>query len=1080
MDPGSPEDPAWPRAQRGQREGSARRQEESDACVGATEPQQPQLPPGKLKKTALKLFGGKRSICTLPSFFGGRSKGQGKAASKKGLSKCQTHDGLSAAACDKGAAGQPESPLEGSGDSHPCPLPSSQSAHVALAPSTKLDLGRRDSSPPGSIEGCEKKPSGEKSSCPRAKKGLRGFFNSIRRHRKSKAAEGEKAELPEWHGASEEAGKAPGVGLASEGAVEGRVLGAAPLPGAGPGSVDDERSVGSAGDCGEAAQSGALPADGDGCEGDTEVMAGQGDDPGMKSEADTVVCAEFDHGNQLLAFHPDFLDTDPTCLHSGDLLNLILGDVASLKSFDSLTGCGDDIAEPDIAESSLSVEHSRDAAKRSSCLVTFQGGGEEMAVPEEAEEFLPQPWDSRAAGDRSYGAQVSRSSLESHASHEAGALPYVGEAMDGVDLLTPQSDQQESAPNSDEGYYDSATPGLEDEAGDGLGEMKKDRLPRDSYSGDALYEFDALLSPSHGEESLFESKVSRPEIFSYFLDLCLPAEERLVPVLDQKRGVMETEEERLVAIQKELLYWELQREPVLKRLGVPSQEKCPREKPWVECKSRAGSCVGKNQSGLGGEPVGSHAPHRGVNSGGLGARAENPEWRDFSQTPCPESCYGSQKAQGSCLIELPQESVGFNSDAGCGLFGGSLQGGAAPAEAGLFPGYRLAEQERGGGADAPQEPLEVSEPEHAVSFSQALVEFTSSGTLFSSLSESLGSSGSGSSFTQNLPALPTMVTFDVVDVEQEGEGECEQHPELNGGEDIAEAFDDGFVRKESLAECEEAASPGWVPGSFASGSWGVASLPRHLRLHGLSPCGPAPLSLDRRSRSLDTESLEFELAGLQVGRSGPQPGQLWVKREGGRKDSCGARRSRSKEEAALVAPEGGSSWPGSQQLQHDGSTAAGGSELWGLAASAGMESAWEPLEQPGTMSPLPSLPCSIAGETSDGRPPLRPCSLPLQSEGRCSREAGGSSRLHGEGSAKTVSRVFPSGEPEPKLPPSFGFASSPEKRAKCRPIGIAQGVRQHPSVSSDTGKSPERCGDALKGRALPGHTVPAVNVTGAE
>ncbi|KFO82023.1 APC membrane recruitment protein 1, partial [Cuculus canorus] len=355
---------------------------------------QPQLPPGKLKKTALKLFGGKRSICTLPSFFGGRSKGQGKAASKKGLSKCQTHDGLSAAVCDKGGTTQPENPLEGSSDSQACLLPSSQSAHMALAPSTKLNLGRRDSSPPGSIEGGEKKPTGEKSSCPRAKKGLRGFFNSIRRHRKSKAAEGEKAELAEWNGALEKAVKAP-----------------------------------------------------------------------------------------------DFLDTDPACLHSGDLLNLILGDVASLKSFDSLTGCGDDIAEPDIAESTLSVGHSRDAAKRSSCLVTFQGGGEEMAIPEEAEDFLPEPWDSRAAEDRSYGAQVLRSSLETHASHEAAVLPYVGEAMDGLDLLTPQSDQQESAPNSDEGYYDSTTPGLEDEAGDGLGELKKDRLPRDSYSGDALYEF---------------------------------------------------------------------------------------------------------------------------------------------------------------------------------------------------------------------------------------------------------------------------------------------------------------------------------------------------------------------------------------------------------------------------------------------------------------------------------------------------------------------------------------------------------------------------------------------------------------
>ncbi|KAK2545208.1 hypothetical protein Q9966_001041 [Columba livia] len=784
METGCAEEPARSGSQSlvcGQREGREQRREESgdrlpergDASVVAAEPQQPQPPPGKLKKTAFKLFGGKRSICTLPSFFGGRSKGQGKVASKKGLSKCQTHDGLSGAACD---GAQPESPSEGSGDSRPCPLPSSQSAHLALDTSARVDLGPWDSSPGGSAEGCEKKPSGDKSSFARPKKGLKGFLNSIRRHRKSKVAECERAEAPEWSGGSEEAGKAP-----------------------------------------------------------------------------------------------DSMDIDPPCLHSGDLLSLILGDAASLKSFDSLTGCGDDIAEPDIAESSISVERSRDAAQRSSCLVTYQGGGEEMAVPEEAEEeYLQQLWPRGAAGDRSYGAQVSSSSLETQASHEAQAQPYAGGAMDGVELLTPQSEQQESAPNSDEGYYDSTTPGLEDEAGDGLGEMKKERLPRDSYSGDALYEFDALLSPCHGEESLFEGKVPQPGLFSYFLDLCLPAEKSLMQLMDQKRGLMETEEERLAAIQKELLFWELQREPLLKRLHVPGKEKCPREQQRRECKTRAAGSVGKNQSGLGSEQAASHAPSRAVAGGVAVARAEDPEWRDFPGTLCPENCYNSQKAQGSCLTQLPKNNRGFDLDPDCGLFGGSV----APANAGLFPGYRLAELERGGGAGAtsPQPPLgSEHEPEHAVSFSQALVQFNSSGTLFSSLSESLGSSSSGSSFTQNLPALPTMVTFDVVDVEQEGEGECERHPEMNAGEDIAEDFDDGYGQQESLAECDERMSPGYPPGSLQSCPWGVASLPRHLRLHGLSPSLPAPLSVGRRSRSLDTESLELELADPQVAKGGPGP-----------------------------------------------------------------------------------------------------------------------------------------------------------------------------------------------------------------
>ncbi|NWH43192.1 AMER1 protein, partial [Fregata magnificens] len=1093
----------------GQREGSDRRREENgdrlpewgNASVAAAEPQQPQPPPGKLKKTAFKLFGGKRSICTLPSFFGGRSKGQGKVTSKKGLSKCKTHDGLSSAAYDKGGGVQLESASEGSRDSHPCPLPSSQSAHLAVGTSAKFDFGQRDSSPPGSIEGCEKKSNGNKSSFPRPKKGLKGFFNSIRRHRKSKVAECEKAELPDWGGDSEEAGKAPGVGAESRGATEGRGLGPLPLAVACPGSSEDDRSVGTAANCGEAAEPGCLAADEGSSEGDAVAMPGKRDVLDTKSEADTVDCAEFDYGNLLLAFHPDFMDNNPPCLHSGDLLSLILGDVTSLKSFDSLTGCGDDIAEPDIAESTISVERSRDAAKRSSCLVTYQGGGEEMAIPEEAEEYLHQIWNSNAAGDRSYGAQVSSSSLETHASHEAEAHPYMGDAMDGVDLLTPQSDQQESAPNSDEGYYDSTTPGPEDEAGDGLGEIKKDRLPRDSYSGDALYEFyepdDALMSPSHGEDSLFESKVSRPGIFSYFLDICPPAEKSLNQVMDQKRGVMETEEERLAAIQKELLYWELQREPAVKRLDVPSKEKRPREKQCVECKTRAANSIGKNQSGLGSEQVASHAPNRGVNGGVSVARAENPERRDFPGTLCPENCYNSQKAQGSCLIQLTKNNPGFDSDPDGGLFGGSIHGGVAPAKAGVIPSYRLPEHERGGGAETTAGKPQVGserEPEHAVSFSQALVEFASSGTLFSSLSESLGSSASGSSFTQNLPALPTMVTFDVVDVEQEGEGECEQHPEMNAGEDIAEAFDDSYGRKESLAECDERMSPGYPLGSFQSCNWGVASLPRHLRLHGLSPSMPAPLSVNRRSRSLDTESLEFELADSQVAKSSPQPCRLWSKREGGRKDSGGARRSRSKEEGELVAPDGELSWPGLQHLQHDTDTAAGGMKRWGFAPAPAMESAWEPSEQPGTVPPFLSLSQNIAGETPDRQPqeselnrhPLRPSNLPLQTDARWSREAAGSYRCHGEVAAKKLACLLPLGETEPELPPGFSFACSPEKRAKCKPVGIAQGVPQHPNNSTDTVKSPECCGEPLKGRAIPGPALPAgcrstaVNVTEAE
>ncbi|NXI62631.1 AMER1 protein, partial [Anseranas semipalmata] len=1090
-----------------QRKGSDQQQEEngeqlsqwSDASVVAVEQQQPQAAPSKLKKTAFKLFGGKRSICTLPSLFGGRNKGQGKGASKKGLSKSKTHDGISGAAYDEGSRVPLESPSEGSKDTHPCPLPSSQSIHVAIDTSVKFDFGRQDSSPPGSNEGYEKKPVGDKSSFPRPKKGLKGLLNSIRRHRKSKVTECEKAELPEWTGDSEEANKAQGTGSESQGAAEERGPGCVPLAAACPGSSEDNCSVGTTSNFGEAAEPDWLAAGKGSSEGDAVAMPGD----------------------------RDALDNDPPSLHSGDQLSLIFGDVTSLKSFDSLTGCGDIIAEPDIlsiAESTISVERSRDAAKRSSCLVTYQGGGEEMAMPEEAEEYLQQMWDSAAEGDRSYEAQLPpavsshepqavSSKLEPRGLHEVEAHPYAGGAMDGVELLTPQSDQQESAPNSDEGYYDSTTPGPEDEGGDGLCEIKKDRLPRDSYSGDALYEFyepdDMLMSPSHGEESLFESKVSHPEIFSYFLDFCLPAEKSLIQMMDQKKGVMETEEERLAAIQKELLYWELQREPVSKRLDVP------REKQYVECKTRAANSVGKNQSCLGSEQVASPAPNRSVSSGVSVARVETPEWRDFAGPLCPENCYNSQKAQGSCLIQLMKNKPGFGSDPDRALFGGSIHGGVAPAKTGMFPSYRAHEHEsclqsdhHGGVESATREPQADSEcePEHAVNFSQALVEFTSSGTLFSSLSESLGSSDSGSSFTQNLPDLPTMVTFDIVDVEREGEGECEQHLEMNADEDMAasfEAFDDSYMQKESFAECDERMFPGYPQGSSQSGKWGVASLPRHLRLHGLSPAVPAPLSVSRRSRSLDTESLEVELADLQVSKNSLKPCQLWSKWD--KKDPEGAPRSRSKEDAELSAAAGGEadrvlSWPGLQHLQRDAELAPGGMKRWGFAPAAGMESSWEPREQMDVDSPFLSLSRSSTRETLErrpqepepDRPPVRPSNLPLQTDTRQPQEASGSYRYHGEVTAKKLARVLPLGEPEPLQ--SFSFAQSPEKPAKCKPVGVTQGMPQFHDDNTETLKSPacfaEHYGstgkELLKGRATQGNALPvgcpsaAVNVTGAQ
>uniref|UniRef100_A0A452IQN9 Uncharacterized protein n=1 Tax=Gopherus agassizii TaxID=38772 RepID=A0A452IQN9_9SAUR len=1046
-------------------EGGDRKQEESRAgdrlpewsnvSVVAVE----QAPPGKLKKTSFKLFGGKRSICTLPSFFGGKNKSQGKGASKKGLSKSKTHDGISDVTYEDGTGRlRLESPLNGGMDSHSRPLPSSQSAHLATDASVKFEFGRQESSHLGSAEGFEKKPNGDKSlSFPRPKKGLKGLFNSIRRHRKNKTAESEKAEWAADCGDGEQAKKTRGAGAETQRASEEESPRGTPLPGPCTGNLDGNCSLSTTTNLGENAD---------------WLMAAQSSSEG--DAAVTIVCASSPYGGLPDAHHADYPDNDPPSVYSGDQLSLIFEDVTSLKSFDSLTGCGDIIAEPEIdsiAESTISVERSRDAAKRSSCLVTYQGGGEEMATPEEIEEYLQQLWEGTTEVDSRYETKLPQpinspklqgvnSKLETCGLHEEAAHLYAGGVMDDVELLTPPSDQQESAPNSDEGYYDSTTPGPEDE----LGEIKKDRLPRDSYSGDALYEFyepdDTLMSPSLGDEPLFESKASHPEIFSRFLDFAVPAEKNLIQRMGQSSGVMETEEERLAAIQKQLLYWELQREPAAKRLDVPSKEKCPRDKQYIECNTRAPKLIGKNQSCLGSEQVASPVLSKSVDAGISVSRLENPEWRDFQGTLCPEKYYNDQKAQGNCLIQLMKNNSVFDSDLDHAVFGGLSS--LVPTES-------------------------ECEPEHAVNFTQALVEFTSSGTLFSSLSESLGSSDSGSSFTQNLSVLPTMVTFDIVDVEQEGEGECEQHLEMNADEDIAASFEafDSYVQKESFAECDERIFLGYPQDSFQSCNWGVGSLPHHLHLHGLSPSMPAPLSINRRSRSLDTESLELELADMPLSKNCLKPCQLWSKWDSGKKDSV-PRLSRTE-------------------------LSSGGEKPWSCtptARAAVVEGNWDTFEQSEVNSPYVSLGWSNAREAPDRLPQdtgasnlmlqvprhmVRPSNLPLQTDTRQSQEVSGSYRYPRENMAKKLARVLPLGEKGADLPQSFAFTQSPNKRAKCKLVGITQGTLQFHD-GTETLK-PSACfaehygsssTDLLKGGPVHGNTLPVscqsttVNVTVAK
>ncbi|XP_008159174.1 APC membrane recruitment protein 1 [Eptesicus fuscus] len=1048
--------------------------------------------PGRLKKTAMKLFGGKKGICTLPSFFGGgRSKGSGKSSSKKGISKSRTHDGLSEAAhC------QEDIVSEGTGLSlplpeSPCQLPSSQSAHGALETSSKCKM---------SVAGAIEKAGVEKvSSVTKPKKGLKGFFNSIRRHRKNKVSGAEQSEL----GAKgpEEARARPHENVSSallshaeETLQDPRKENSKPQDAHGPKVYSESETSPAAtekttyknpeqpmGVCASALlQSKPSP------------EASVPEEPQNSETGEKVVVGDINLLNGPV----------------GDQLSLFFGDVTSLKSFDSLTGCGDIIAEQDMDSMTDSMASggqraNRDGTKRSSCLVTYQGGGEEMALPDDDEEEeeeeeeveLEEEEEEVKAEDDDLEYLWASTQMYPRPNMNLGYHPTISPGYQGYmlfdpvrsypclapgDLLTPQSDQQESAPNSDEGYYDSTTPGFEDDSGEALGLIRRDCLPRDSYSGDALYEFyepdDSLENSPPGDDCLYDLHGRSSEIFDPFLNI-EPFSSSRPP------GTMETEEERLVTIQKQLLYWELRREQLeaqeareahtreaytqetharesLAREAntqeahvreararesyareACAREACAREaqarkargretqvrqlqvrqeKPIMEYQMRP---LGPSVMGLVvGASGASQTSHRGTTSAFPATASSEPDWRDFR--PLEKRFEGtcSKKDQSTCLMQLFQSDAMFEPDMQEANFGGS------PRRA--YPTYSPPEE--------PEEEEVEKEGNATVSFSQALVEFTSNGNLFSSMS---CSSDSDSSFTQNLPELPPMVTFDIADVERDGEGKCEENPELHNDEDLAaslEAFELGYYQKHAFNNYRSRFYQG-LP-------WGVSSLPRYLGLPGMHPRPlPAAMALNRRSRSLDTaETLEQELSNSHLAQGYMDPDELQAQQEDSDEEEE-EEWGRDSPLSLYTEPPGAYDWPAWAPCPLPGGTG----PAWISTSQLDGPSSQSPCRQaaccipPVAMSVLLSVSGPESRAAGESGPQLaRPSHLPLPM-GPCYKLQPQDSQSV---RARPRDKLLPADEPSYSSS-SGGFSPSPLPQVK--PVGITHGIPQLPRIQPE-------------------------------
>ncbi|KAM5250337.1 APC membrane recruitment protein 3 [Hipposideros larvatus] len=217
----------------------------------------------------------------------------------------------------------------------------------------------------------------------------------------------------------------------------------------------------------------------------------------------------------------DLSDSELLPDSSFDLCRALCEDMASLKSFDSLTGCGEIFADESSVPSLELNEGLESPAQVSQALESkvhrgpFRGSAEYLVSPvqNEMSDFV-RFWDSVNHSVRQQqrallgpwvggpkGTDTAQPKLDSAGFAELPLCPCrdppSGSKASSVDTGTPKSEQPESVSTSDEGYYDAFSPGLEEDRKEALSPgIHAASFPRDSYSGDALYEL--FYDPGEG------------------------------------------------------------------------------------------------------------------------------------------------------------------------------------------------------------------------------------------------------------------------------------------------------------------------------------------------------------------------------------------------------------------------------------------------------------------------------------------------------------------------------------------------------------------------------------------------------
>ncbi|XP_020658736.3 APC membrane recruitment protein 3 [Pogona vitticeps] len=213
----------------------------------------------------------------------------------------------------------------------------------------------------------------------------------------------------------------------------------------------------------------------------------------------------------------DFSDGEFLSESSYEYSSALCEDVASLKSFDSLTGCGEIFADETSAHMELEVSKEillrQSQKKENPAMGSFQGGVEQLASPAQSEAAdFAKLWDNinksvqlhqKTLFDRRL-LKIPTGELGKARSETSASVTDLLSSPDSskessIDTGTPKSDNQESMSTSDEGYYDSFSPGQDDELREDQSPGVPGRFPRDSYSGDALYEL--FCDPNEAQTS---------------------------------------------------------------------------------------------------------------------------------------------------------------------------------------------------------------------------------------------------------------------------------------------------------------------------------------------------------------------------------------------------------------------------------------------------------------------------------------------------------------------------------------------------------------------------------------------------